>query len=175
MTPQLSPLSLNQLTRDLWGQLDPAAIAQLAPLADDQCYRPKFYKAPAGSQEVMDANTYAAFGLKITSGSLIYGFYLPCVPAVVPVNSVPPEFLVQITDSSLTRKLFDDPVSSLFLANYKPTMQSNFLVQAGSFPRLLCAPYPVVGDGVFMIEFWETSGVQQRVELVIGVLEVCPA
>jgi len=51
----LSPLSLNQLTRDYWGQYDPAVIGQLAPLANDPCYQIKFYKAPADDQEVIAA------------------------------------------------------------------------------------------------------------------------
>jgi len=43
----------------------------------------------------------------------------------------------------------------------------------GSFPNLMCAPHPVVGSGQFDIEIQETSGVEQRIELVLGVLEAC--
>ncbi len=170
----LSPLSLNQLTRDLWSQFDASAIAQLAELASDPCYQPKFYKAPADGDELMAANTYVAYGLKITPGSIIYGFCLPCVP--VPgtlITSVPPQFNVQITDVSMEHQWFDDPVASLFLANYKPVEQSIVVVQAGSFPNLLCSPYPVVGNGLFQVEIWNTAASQQRIELVFGVLEVC--
>jgi len=170
----LSPLSLNQLTRDTWGQYDASAIAQLAQLADDDCYSIKFYKAPADDDEVMAANSYVAYGMKITPGSIIFGFYLPCTP--VPgdlTGSVPPAFLVQITDTSLEHKLFDDPVASLFLSNYKPVFQSVTEVEQGSEPNLICDPYPVVGNGLFSVEIWETSGEEQRIELVFGVLEVC--
>ncbi len=170
----LSPLSLNQLTRDLWGQFDASAIAQLAPLADDPCYSIKFYKAPADNDEDMAANAYVPYGLKMSPGSMIFGFYLPCDPT--PGNltaSVPPQFNVQITDTSFEHKWFDDPVASVFLANFKPTFQAAVEDQAGSFPNLLCAPYPVVGNGLFMVEIWETSGEAQRIELVFGVLEVC--
>ena len=45
----------------------------------------------------------------------------------------------------------------------------------GSFPNLLTAPYPVVGSGLFTVEIQETSGEQQRIQLVFGVLEVCNA
>ena len=110
---ELSPLSLNQLTRDTWGQYDSSAIAQLAPLAGESCYQPKFYKAPADDQEVIAGLGYAAYGLKITPGSIIFGFYLPCVP--VPgalATSAPPQFTVQVTDISLEHAWFDDPVSS---------------------------------------------------------------
>ncbi len=170
----ISPLSLNQLTRDLWGQYDASAIAQLAELASDPCYTMKFYKAPADDDEVLDANAYVAYGLKITPGSIIFGFYLPCVPVPGDLeSSAPPQFNVQITDVSMEHKWFDDPVASLFLANYKPVVQSVVELQTSSFPNLICAPYPVVGNGLFMVEIQETSGEEQRIELVFGVLEVC--
>jgi hypothetical protein len=171
---ELSPLSLNQLTRDLWGQFDASAIAQLAPLAAEKCYQPKFYKAPGDSREVIAAFGYQAYGMKDTPGSILYAFYLPCVP--VPgdlTTSAPPPFTVQITDVSMEHKWFDDPVASLFLANYKPTYQSVTDLQQGSFPNLICAPYPVVGTGMFEVEIWNTSDEEQRIQLVFGALEVC--
>jgi len=162
----ISPLSLNQLTRDLWGKFDGSVAHQLAALADDPCYLMKFYKAPSDDTELVAANGYVPYGLQITPGAIIFGFYLP-------ITAVPPSFNAQITDVSLDHKWFDDPVSSVFLSNLKPTYQSNFVMQVGSFPNLLTAPYPVVGSGLFMVEIWETSGVQQRIQLVFGVLEVC--
>jgi hypothetical protein len=172
----ISPLSLNPFTRDLWGEFDATAIAQLAALASDPCYRIKFYKAPADNQELLPANGYAPYGLKISSGSLIFGFYLPCIyNGEEPFQSVPLAFTVQITDVDLEHKLFTEPKSSLFLANFKPTYLTLAEVPAGSFPNLLTAPYPVVGRGAFKVDIQDTSGVQQRVELVIGVLEVCDA
>jgi hypothetical protein len=48
-------------------------------------------------------------------------------------------------------------------------------VPAGSFPNLLTSPYPVVGRGAFKIDIQSTAAITQRVELVIGVLEVCDA
>ena len=174
MTPTLSPLSLNQLTRDLWGQFDASAIAQLAGYAGDPCYTIKFYKAPSDDDELMDGLAYVAYGMKITPGSLIFGFYLPTILDTTPQGSAPLPFTVQITDSSLKRKLFDDPVASLFLANYKPCYQSAFYGNAtGSFPNLMPVPYPVVGKGLFMVEIQNNSPYQKRIELVFGVLEVC--
>jgi hypothetical protein len=183
MNLPISPLSLDALTRDTWGSFDAAAICQLAPLADDLCYRPRLYKSPDSPSEVMAANGYVSHGLKITPGSLIFGFYLPAELVAPPVGSggslvvqavTPPQFNVQITDTSLGHKLFDEPIPSMFLANFKPTYYSAVFVLAGSFPNLLCAPYPVVGSGLFMVELWNTAGAQQRVELVIGTLEPLP-
>lgn len=179
----ISGLSLNQLTRDYWGSYDAAAIAQIAGLSGDACYTIKFYKAPDDSQEVFPAFGYVSCGLRITPGSLIWGFCLPCLAttgsAVIGSDTLPPQFTVQITDQSLLidgepHKWFSDPISSAFLANYKPTYES--LVPAamlGSFPNLLRRPYPVVGSGLFTVEMQETEGIEQRLELVFGVLEVC--
>jgi len=173
----ISPLSMNQLTRDLWSQYDCSAIWQLAPLWNDPCYNLKFYKAPSDQDELAAPNAYIPYGLRITPGSIIFGTYLPCIPNLAgnPWESAPGAFTVQITDVSMKRKWFDDPVSSLFLANFKPTFLSNNFGGMGSFPNLLVAPYPVVGSGLFDVEIQETSGVQQRIQLVFGVLEVCNA
>ncbi len=178
LPPVIGPLSLSPLTRDLWGAYDASAIAQLAPLADDVCYQQKFYKAPAAPQELMAGNGFAAFGMRVTPGSMIYGFYLPLLldPADDPILWRPPAFTVQIRDTSLDHDWFDDPISSLFLANYKPCYQavnSASVWQTGSFPNLLTAPYPVTGTGLFMVEIQSTSPQQQRIELVFGALEVC--
>lgn len=174
MNGVLSPLSLNPLTRDLWSNFDPAMIAQLAEFSQQDCYSIKFYKAPSSQQELLAANGYAAYGLKITPGSIIFGFYLPAIPDFdAPFESAPGAFTALITDVSLGHQLSDAPLSSLFYGNYKPTQQSNAFSGNGSFPNLLTSPYPVVGNGLFMVEIQETSGVQQRIQLVFGVLEVC--
>ena len=49
----ISPLELDPLTRSYWGQWDAYSIGQLAPLAKNQCYKPKFYKAPASQDELI--------------------------------------------------------------------------------------------------------------------------
>ena len=164
----ISPLSLDCLTRDYWGAFDPTAIAQLAPLAENTCYQPKFYKAPETSDEVVAANGYASYGLKITPGSIICAIHLPPVSLTSPL---PPQFNVQVTDQSLKMTWYDQPVPSYFLGNCKPTYLSSSQDIMGSAPNFLVAPYPVVGNGLFLVEIWETSGSQQRIELVFGVLE----
>lgn len=169
-----SPLQLNQLSRDQWGSFDAAAIAQLAGLADDPCYSIKFYKAPADNQEVVAGFGYVPYGLRITPGSIIFGIYAPAIPnAGTPSASAPLAFTVQIEDQSLRHKLFDDPVSSLFLSNYLPCSMEKNAPLVCSFPWLLDAPYPVVGSGLFMVKIQSTSANTQRIELIVGVLEVC--
>jgi hypothetical protein len=168
----IGPLSLDPLTRDYWGSFDAAILAQLAPLSLNDCYRPKIYRAPAVSAEVVAANGYVSYGLKITPGSIIYGFYLP--PSG-PTTSLPGQFNVAIRDQSLKHDWFDQPVPSYFLANSKLSYLGASQNVVGCFPNLLDAPYPVVGTGLFLIQIWETSGSQQRIELVFGVLEAVGA
>ena len=163
----ISPLSLDQLTRETWGQYDAAAIAQIADLSCDSCYAPKFYRAPDVGSEVFQPYGYLAYGLKITPGSLIVGVYLPANPATLQ----PPEFNFQVTDAALDRKWSDAAIPSFFSGNYKATAFDTLLPRMGSFPELFDSPYPVVGDGLFLVELWESSGAVQRIELVFGVIE----
>jgi hypothetical protein len=161
-----SPLSLGQFTRDLWGSFDPLAIAQLAPLAR-LGYKPKYYKAPDVANSVFAANSYLDFGLEITPGSWIWGFCLPADP----VTLQPAQFNLQITDNSRKHKFWDEPVPSFFIGNYQATMLDVAKAQISCFPNLLNAPYPVEGEGLFSVEIWETSGFQQRIEVVLACLE----
>jgi hypothetical protein len=185
---EVGPLSLNQLTRDLWGNYDAPVIAMLAEMANDPCYTQKFYKAPADDQELFAAREYKEYGMKVTPGSLIYGVYYPFPVLSGAIASTSNSvffspFTVQIHDDSLDHDWFDIPMSCLFLQNYKPTFQGNFtsqpaatgtpFISTGSFPNLLNSPYPVVGSGLFTIQMQEVSGFAQRIELVFGVLEVC--
>lgn len=167
MTSAISPLQIDQLSRDTWGMYDAQTVAQLASLALEDCYQQKFYKFPDPQSEVFNAYEYKAYGLKITPGSLIYGVYLPAL-----ATGAAALFNVQITDQTLQHKFWDEPIPSVALANLKPTALSLFLEQLGSFPNLFNCIHPVIGDGLFLCEIWETSGAQQRIEVVLGVLEV---
>jgi hypothetical protein len=166
-TLPISPLSLDQLTRDYYGAYDVYVIAQLADLSDDDCYQPKFYKAPSIAEELMLDQAYVAYGLKITPGSIIFGIYNP--PLISTGN--PPQYDLQITDQQLEHQFWSEPVPSYLVGNYKPTYQSNGPANVGSFPNLLPSPHPVVGDGLFLVELWNTSGATLRIELILGVLE----
>lgn len=168
----ISPLSLDQLTRDVWGSYDAYAIAHLAPLAQEACYQPKFYKAPLSSEEVLPAFGFVQQGLQITPGSILYGFYLPSDPP----NFQPPQWNLQIKNQDTGVELWDVPIPSFFIANFRVTYQSALAFpatgQTGSAPNLLCSPYPITGSGLLLVSIWETSGAQQRIELVLGVLEL---
>jgi hypothetical protein len=186
---EISPLELDQLTRSYWGHFDYAAISQLAPLADDQCYKPKFYKAPASGDELFNAYDYKRYGLRIQPGDILYGLYLPGLVA----SLAPPPFLVQITDTALSDRgnpwtMWNEPIPSIFLANFKPNYLSTNPLETtgkiGSFPYLFPTPHPITGDGLLMVDLWDTlggntyptqeAGYSQRIELVFGCLEVVP-
>jgi hypothetical protein len=153
----INSLSLYPFYRETWGAFDPVAVAQLSPLAYDPCYNPKYYKAPDDDEEVMANGAYLKFGMEITPGSLIWGIY-----HIPPAGYDAPGFQFKITDMSLGVKVFDVPTPDLFVSNNVP----------GAFPWLLNSPYPVVGTGLFNFEFWNNSGGQLRVNLVLGVCEV---
>jgi len=161
----VNTLSLDPFTRDLWGEFDAYARAQLSALAYDPCYKPKFYPAPdlqsnnlgAATPGVPAANTpgaYVEYGLGITPGALIVGTFL--------FSTAPVSFLVQFTDLSLDHQIFDQPVPAWFLANAK-----------GDFPNLWDTPYPVVGSGRFRFECWNQLDSPQIIQVVFAVLEPC--
>lgn len=168
----ISPLELDQLTRPYYGHWDAYQIAQLAPLADEDCYQPKWYKAPASADEVIAAKGYASYGLKITPGSLIWSVSVPALLS----TGAPPQFNVQIQDVSLQHYFWSEPIPSFFLGNFKPAYLSASPLEATglecSFPNLWPAVHPVVGSGTFLVELWNPTDAAQRVELVFGVLEV---
>lgn len=178
----VSPLSLNQLTRQYWGQYDPPVIAQLASLASDPCYSLKFYKSPADNQEIFAPGAYVGDGIQFVPGSLIYGLYIPAiVNTTTPTSSAPNQFTVQVIDTSLDHSFWNEPVSSLLLSNFKPTYQTAVsgasapagYLNMGSFPNLLTCPHPVVGTGQFEVQIQESGQITQRIQVVFGALVPC--
>ena len=106
----ISPLELDPLTRSYWGQWDAYTIGQLAPLAKNQCYKPKFYKAPASGDELIGAYQYATYGLRIPPGDIIFGFYCPALVS----SAAAPAYNLQITDSALDHKFWDEPIPDVY-------------------------------------------------------------
>lgn len=153
----INSLSLYPFYRETWGYFDPVAIAQLSPLAYDDCYITKYVKAPDDDQEVLADGAYLKYGMEVTPGSIIWGIY-----HVPPAGVDTPGFVFKVTDMSLGIEMFDVPTADLFVSNAGP----------GFFPWLLNAPYPVVGTGLFNVEFWNNSGGDLRVNMIFGVCEV---
>lgn len=152
----MTPLYLNQFTREVWGEYDAYVLAQLEPAILEGCYDPRVYKAPDISQEVLGASgpsSYVAAGVSITPGALILGFVFPADFDTVEVN-------VQVTDTGLNHKFWSSPIPWYMVSNGKLDM-----------PNLLPCPYPVVDPGKFLVEFYNVSGEQFRTQLMFLCLE----
>lgn len=156
----VTPLQIDTFTRDLWGNFDPLAIAQLAPLVASACYKPKIYVGLDTLSQSIPANGYASYGLNITPGSLIYGFYMGLPQDPSPWN-------IQITDTARGKKLWTSPVSQVFLSS-----NGGGTGEEANYPCLLEAPYPVIGKGVFQVEVWNQLAATQSVVPLIGVMEL---
>jgi hypothetical protein len=165
----IGPLSLDPLIREVWGSYDPLVLAQLAPLAYEDCYQPKIYRIPDPQNEVIGAGQYLEFGLQVTVGDLLLGFLLPPDP----VTGLPGQFTFQLEDLSTGHKFFDEPVPSVLISNYHPTVLDAQVTQMAAFWNLFDSPYPVVGSGLFRASIQNTAG-RQRIEVLIGALEVDP-
>lgn len=148
----ITPLQIDQLTRDTYSEFDPLVIAQLSPMAYDPCYKPRLYKSPDSTSEVLAAGAKATYGLVVQPGSLIYGAYCQDSSG----------YMVQITDMSLDYELFSEPV---------PVQLLNNLTKTAGYPNLWDSPHPVVGSGRLLVEIWNNSGASERVQFVLGVLE----
>ena len=72
---------------------------------------------------------------------------------------------------SLEHQFWSEAIPSNFISNSLTTAQHSTLKITGTFPKLLPAPYPVTGDGLFLVELYETGNITQRIELVIGAFE----
>lgn len=168
----LNSLSLYPFWRDTWGSFDPLAQAQLQPLAYDDCYQPKWYKAPDDADEILKAGAYLEFGLEITPGSIITHICHP--PAIGNFNN--PGFAFKITDMSMGIEVWDVPTPDMFVSNGGNIPGDLWGASAdfipGPFPWLFSGPYPVVGSGLFKVEFWNNSGAALRCNLIFGVQEV---
>jgi hypothetical protein len=153
MTPTVNPYHLNQYTREVWSEGDAYILAQLEPAFNSGCYRPKIYKAPDITQEVIQDGDYVQHGMKVQPGSLIIGFNFPS-------NFQDTEVQVQVLDVALNHKWYSEPIPWYMISNGKT-----------DFPCLLKRAYPVAAPGLFLVEFWNVSGEQFRTQLQFVVMD----
>ena len=164
----LGPLWLDPLIRATWGNYNPLVLSQLDPLAFEDCYKPKIYRVPSPQTEVFAPGQYVEFGLQVTPGDLLYGFLVPPDP----VTGLPPQFVFQLEDLSTGHKFFDEPVPAVLISNYHPVVLDSRVVSMSAFWNLLDSAYPVVGSGLFRATIQSTAAAVQRIEVLIGALEV---
>ena len=109
----IGPLSLDPLIRDVWGSYNPLVLAQLAGLAYQDCYRPKFYRVPDPQNEVIPARGYVEFGLEISPGDLLFGTLVASDPVYGAFRLT---FTFNLEDLSTGWSSADEPIPSVFLA-----------------------------------------------------------
>jgi hypothetical protein len=154
----VTPLQIDSYTRDLWGEFDPLAIAELSPVAYDSCYRPKIIVGLDSEAQSVPANGYAEAVIKLLPGSLVVGFLFG--------NEYGYQFNIQITDLELDHEFFSEPVSQSFLANQQG--MATLGVDNVNYPNLLSSPYPVTGKGRFLFQIWnQTDSVLSVIPLVL--------
>jgi hypothetical protein len=154
----VTPLQIDSYTRDLWGEFDPLAIAELSPVAYDSCYRPKIIVGLDSEAQSVPANGYAEAVIKLLPGSLVVGFLFG--------NESGYQFNIQITDLELDHEFFSEPVSQSFLANQQG--MATLGVDNVNYPNLLSSPYPVTGKGRFLFQIWnQTDSVLSVIPLVL--------
>lgn len=134
----INSLQLTAGYRDFWQSWDPMSIAQLAPLAFNDCLFPVTLKSPNELDQSVAPGGFVRHTITIPAGSIIYGFKHPQAIG----------FRFQVTDVSLDHKWFTSAIDdALTVGN----------------PWLFPAPYPVVGAGNFLVEFWNPSTTQTLV------------
>lgn len=152
----VTPLQIDSYTRDLDGEYDAYAIAQLAPLAYDSCYRPRLVVGLDSQSQLVAASSSVQYGMHVQPGSLIYGM-------VVGSDYGPAaNWSMWVTDLNMGLHMTSDPIAQTFLVNFK----------GNNYPYLFRAPRPVVGDGSFLVEVWNQLTTPQFISPVFGVLEV---
>jgi hypothetical protein len=151
----VTPLELDSYTRDLWQEYDALAIAQIAPLAYDKCYKPKIVVGLDSQAQLVQPLGYASAGIRIRPGSIIFGFLFGSQYGGTPL------FNFQLTDMELNHELFSEPISQSFLINQK----------GQNYFNLLTSPYPVVGKGRFLFEVWNQLSEVQTIIPLVGTLE----
>jgi hypothetical protein len=158
----VTPLQIDSYTRDLWGEFDPLAIAELSPVAYDSCYRPKIIVGLDSEAQSVPANGYAEAVIKLLPGSLVVGFLF----GNKYTNEYGYQFNIQITDLELDHEFFSEPVSQSFLANQQG--MATLGVDNVNYPNLLSSPYPVTGKGRFLFQIWnQTDSVLSVIPLVL--------
>ena len=158
----VTPLQIDSYTRDLWGEFDPLAIAELSPVAYDSCYRPKIIVGLDSEAQSVPANGYAEAVIKLLPGSLVVGFLF----GNEYTNESGYQFNIQITDLELDHEFFSEPVSQSFLANQQG--MATLGVDNVNYPNLLSSPYPVTGKGRFLFQIWnQTDAVLSVIPLVL--------
>ena len=156
----ITPIQLDTAWREYWNLWSPPAVAQIAPLADSRCYAPRIRMVPDVNQQIMPTAGKIEFDFTLEPGSLIW-----CLWAG---PSAQLDFTFQLTQVELDHPLFEEPSSTRSLPN-SVNAQSSGNTSPYNY-AMLPTPWPVVGEGLFMVEIWGTAAL--RYFLMLGIAEV---
>ena len=156
-------LALDASWRDYYGMWNPRVEPWFAPLQDSACHGPQYRVIPDAQHQVMPKGGKIEYGFKLVPGSVIIGFWINDTGTAV-----------QLTDLELNHTLFEAPVNDTLLITPG--------AQFGRFPSytLLPCPWPVVGEGTFLLEAWGPASQDptqpNTFQMVLMVAEVtdCP-
>lgn len=163
-------LTLSPLYRDYWGEQMAVFTRKLDGFAEAGCYVPRFYHAPSSESQFngVQGGAYITYLLKLPVGGFLIGFLHTTCSVPNSTNSqTPPNpsgFTMQMTDLAIDHKLFARPLPEAWFINdnllgssVNPPYPSNTKGYTfPSFPRLLSVPYPIVGEGQFQVEFYNS-------------------
>ena len=101
----INPLNLSATWRDYWGMYNPPAVAQVAPLDNLACFRPRWLLLPDAKSEIVPASGKIDYNFFIKPGSILWGLrtsaivdptppvgLLPNPPVAIPGGANPAVF-----------------------------------------------------------------------------------
>jgi hypothetical protein len=152
----LSTIALDSSWVDYAGDWASFIEPLIAPLEAAGCHAPRLALVPDISNQLVPVSGKITFNFYLVPGSFVVGFWL--IPNLTGA--------LQITDVNLGHKFFQAPADVTLLTTL-PAEVEGALYQS---VMLLPTPHPVVGEGLFTLEFWGT--VADRFYLVLLVAEV---
>jgi hypothetical protein len=127
----------NGAVRDWWTRPNAALIENLSWLSDSDCFRPKYFAAPAQALMDIPASGFLIATLAFVPGSWIVG--------MSQVNASALDF--QLTDLGTNYKFFSAPLSGAMLAN-----------SGGYFgPFWFPEPYMMAGNALLRVEIFNNN------------------
>lgn len=150
----LSTLGLDSSWQDLYGSWNTFIEPLLAPLDGSDCHMPRYALIPDTTKQLVPVSGKITYNFHLVPGSFIAGFWLN------------PEITgsLQLTDVNLGHKFFQEPGNVTLMPT--PGVDEALYPSFTLFPT----PHPVVGDGLFTLEFW--GQVASRFYMILLVAEV---
>lgn len=140
-----------------WGLWNARCMAALAWLERVACLKGRYAVVPGREFQTIPQSGYLSSNLRLAPGSVVWGMCLPNNGGSLS------NVAMQLTDLQLGHQFFQEPLS---VSSLTPTGRREGWFE--SFVLFPC-PHPVVGDGLFRVEFWGPAG--QTVFLLLGVAE----